>query len=248
MEFLSLAFNTILYRPLFNALILFYNYLPGQDFGVAIILLTCAIRLVLYPSTLKSIKSQKALQELQPKIKEVQNKFKNNKEEQAKAMMELYKTEKINPLSGCLPMLIQLPILIALFLVLRGIAGNSSLLDPNLFYSFVPYIEKVNLTFLGVMNLAVPSSVLAVLAGIFQFFQTKMIVPKAKTSSGKSTDFSQMMQKQMLYFFPIITILILWRLPSAIGLYWLTTTLFAIGQQYLTFKPENVHQEGPNKN
>ena len=104
MSFLTLAFNTILYRPLFNALLLLYEYLPGQDFGVAIIVLTCIIRLALYPSTLKSIKSQKALQEIQPKIKEIQTKFKHKKEEQGRAMMELYKKEKINPLSGCLPL------------------------------------------------------------------------------------------------------------------------------------------------
>jgi YidC/Oxa1 family membrane protein insertase len=248
MEILSFAFNTILYRPIFNALVLLYENLPGHDFGIAIIVLTCFIRLVLYPSTLKSIKSQKALQELQPKIKEIQSKFKKDKEGQAKAMMELYKREKISPVSGCLPMLIQLPILIALFLVLRNIAGNSNSLDSSLFYSFVPYLEKINLTFLGVMDLTVSYSFLAILAGAFQFIQTKMITPKTKSSSGKTGDFSQVMQKQMLYFFPILTILILWRLPSAIGLYWLTTTLFAIGQQYITFKPKNVDQTGTDKN
>lgn len=246
MSFLTVAFNTILYRPLFNALLLLYEYLPGQDFGVAIIVLTCIIRLLLYPSTLKSIKSQKVLQEIQPKIKEIQTKFKHSKEEQAKAMMELYKKEKINPLSGCLPLLIQLPILIALFIVLRNLAAGN--IDGNNLYSFVSGPGEINPLFLGIMNLTIPSSILAVLAGIFQFIQTKMITPKAKTSSDKSAGFSQMMQKQMLYFFPIMTVLILWRLPSAIGLYWLTTTLFAIGQQYLTFKPENVNQTRPNKN
>jgi len=246
MEFLSLAFNTILYRPLFNALVLLYNYLPGQDFGVAIILLTCAIRIILYPSTLKSIKSQKALQDIQPKIKEIQNKLKKNKEEQAKALMDLYKKEKINPLSGCLPLLVQLPILIALFLVLRSL--SSGILDGDILYSFVSNPGEINPLFLGIMNLTAPSSVLAVLAGLFQFVQTKMITAKTKISAGAGPDFSQMMQKQMLYFFPILTVLILWRLPSAIGLYWLTTTLFAIGQQYLIFRPENVHQTRPNKN
>ena len=234
MELFKLAFDTILYRPLFNALVLLYECLPGHDFGVAIIVLTCIIRILLYPSTLKSIKSQRALQEIQPKMKEIQAKFKNDKAKQAQATMELYKKEKINPLSGCLPVLVQLPILIALFWALKNLAGNFGSIDTGILYSFVPDPGEINPMFLGVMSLTEPSIVLAVFAGISQFFQSKMLT--SKTSSGKSGDFSQMMQKQMLYFFPIFTILILWKLPSAIGLYWLTTTLFAIGQQYLTFR------------
>ena len=237
--FLISAFNLILYRPLFNALVLLYEYLPGHDFGVAIIVLTCFVRLLLYPSTLKSIKSQKVLQEIQPKIKEIQTKLKHDRQEQAKAMMELYKKEKINPLSGCLPILAQLPIIIALFLVLKNLASNFSSQNLVELYSFVPHPGEINPMFLGIMNLTVPSSVLAVLAGVSQFFQSKMIASKTKTSSAKVGDFSQMMQKQMLYFFPLFTVLILWRLPSAIGLYWMTTTLFSIGQQYLAFKPKD---------
>lgn len=239
MDILSTAFHTALYRPLFNALVLIYNFLPGHDLGIAIIILTCIIRMLLYPSTIKSLKSQKALQELQPKIKEIQKKFKDDKGEQGKAMMELYKKENISPLSGCLPVLFQLPVLIALFLVLRGLAGNSSSIDANLFYSFVPVLKEVNHSFLGIVNLTAPNYVLAVAAGIFQFFQTKMITGKSKTSSQKGQkegDFAQIMQKQMLYLFPIFTIFILWRLPSAIALYWITTALFSIGQQYIAFK------------
>lgn len=235
-DILRIAFHSALYRPVFNALVLIYNFLPGHDLGIAIIVLTCIIRILLHPSTLKSLKSQKALQELQPKIKEIQDKFKKDKGEQGKAMMELYKKEKINPLSGCLPVLFQLPILIALFLVLKGLAGSSNSLDPSLFYSFVPFLKEVNPSFLGVVNLTTPCYVLAVAAGIFQFFQTKMITGNNKTSSKKSGDFSQVMQKQMLYLFPVFTIIILWRLPSAIALYWMTTSLFSIGQQYIAFK------------
>jgi len=233
MEFLNVIFQTILYRPIFNALVLLYQYLPGHDFGISIIILTCIARLLLYPSTLKSIKSQKILQEIQPKIKEIQIKFKNNKEAQGREMMELYKKEKINPLSGCLPVLIQLPILIALFLVLKNLSLDH--VDSNILYSFISNPGEINPLFLGVINLTQKSSLLAILSGIFQFFQSKMMTPKIKLSKDKN-DFSQMMQKQMLYFFPFFTILILWELPSAIGLYWLTTTLFSIGQQYLFLK------------
>jgi YidC/Oxa1 family membrane protein insertase len=231
------VFNIILYQPLFNALVLLYLYLPGQDFGVAVIVLTILIKLILYPLGAKGIRAQKSLQELQPKIKEMQEKFKNDKEKQAKAMMEFYKKEKINPLSGCLPLLIQLPILIGLFRVFwRGF-------EPEQFqflYSFLPYPGQIDTTFLGIINLAEASVILAIITGIFQFIQTKMLSPS--TSSGQATkqkgppDFSSMMQKQMLYFFPIFTVFILWRLPSAIALYWLVTTLFTIGQQYVTLR------------
>ena len=114
-EFLGSAFNVILYQPLFNALVLLYEHIPGNDFGIAIIVLTILTKLVISPFAVQGIKSQKVLQELQPKVQEIQKKFKEDKEKQAKALMELYKNEKINPLSGCLPLLIQLPIFIALY-------------------------------------------------------------------------------------------------------------------------------------
>jgi len=227
------AFNLILYQPLFNALVLLYLYLPGQDFGIAVIVLTILIKLILYPLGAKGIRAQKALQELQPKIKEIQERFKDDKEEQARAMMEFYKKEKINPFSGCLPLLIQLPILIALFRVFWQGFGVEQLRH---LYNFVPHPAQIDTTFLGLINLAETSVILAIITGIFQFWQTKMTIPQQKMVKRGSPDFSSMMQKQMLYFFPIFTVFILWRLPSAIALYWLVTTLFTIFQQYITLK------------
>lgn len=236
MEFFINLFNLILYKPLFNVLILFYQYLPGQDFGIAIILLTILIRILFYPLGAKAIKSQKVLQDLQPKIQDIQKKYKGDREKQTRAMMELYQKEKINPFSGCLPLLIQLPILIALYQVFRrGLVSEEMI---NLYY-FVPNPGQIDPTFFGIMNLAQPSLVLAILAGVFQFIQTKMVAPKTskiKKGEGQMAQFSGMMQKQMLYFFPIFTVLILWRLPAAIGLYWIITALFSIIQQRLIFK------------
>lgn len=245
MDFFINAFNIILYRPLFNALVFLYEYLPGHDFGVAVIVLTIIIRVILYPLMVKSIKSQKALSDLQPKIQEIQNKYKNEKEKQAKEMMVLYQKEKINPFGGCLPLLLQLPILIALFRVFQQGLQPESMVH---LYSFMPDPGTINQTFLGIVDLAMPSLGLAFLAGITQFFQSKMIIPQQKkfsagqTSKTKTPDFSQIMQKQMLYFFPIFTVFILWRLPAAIGIYWIITALFSIGQQYLIFKPQNKNQ------
>ena len=229
-------FNTVLYQPLFNALILIYEYLPGHDFGIAVIVLTLLIRILLYPSSAQAIKSQAALSRLQPKIKEIQEKYKKEKEKQAMKMMELYKTEKINPFSGCLPLLIQLPIIIALYQVFwKGFASD----QMHFLYSFVPFSGVVNPTFLGMVNLNEPSAVLAVLAGISQYFQSKMIISSsANKKEKKSNDIAQAMQKQMVYFLPVFTVFILWGMPSAVGLYWLATSVFSILQQYFILKPQ----------
>jgi len=244
MDFLINAFNIILYQPLFNALVLLYQYLPGHDFGIAVIVLTILIRILLYPLMVKSIKSQKVLSEIQPKIKEIQNKYKNDKEKQAKETMALYQKEKINPFGGCLPLLLQLPILIALYRVFwKGLQPEAMVH----LYNFVPNPGTIDPTFFGLINLGEASIVMAVLAGITQFFQSKMLIPKTKKTEekgGQMSQFSDMMQKQMLYFFPIFTVFILWRLPSAIGIYWIITALFSIGQQYLIFKrPEKTKDE-----
>jgi len=234
MELLINIFNTLLYKPLFNALVLLYQYIPGQDFGVAIIILTILIRIVFYPLMVKSIQAQKILSEVQPKIQEIQQKFKNDKERQSKEMVALYQKEKINPFGGCLPLLIQLPILIALFRVFwRGLTPGAM----GYLYSFVPNPGMINPAFFGLLDLSQPNLILAFLAGITQLFQSKMLTPKTKPQSkDKTAQFSDMMQKQMLYLFPLFTVFILWRLPSAIGLYWVITALFSIGQQYLVFK------------
>jgi len=247
MSFFISIFNLILYQPLFNALILLYQYLPGHDFGIAIIVLTILIKIILYPLGAQGVKSQKVLSEIQPKIKEIQEKFKDDKEKQARATMELYKKEKINPFSGCLPLLIQLPILIALYrLFWRGFGENQF----SLLYRFVSNPGQIDTTFLGIANLTQsavvkangvshllwPNIAIIIGAGVAQFFQMKMLSSRQQSTKKNSADFSQMMQKQMLYFFPIFTVFILWRLPAAVALYWLVVALFSIVQQYFIFR------------
>ena len=236
MDFFISAFNTILYQPLFNVLIFLYQYLPGRDFGIAVIVLTILIRIALYPLMTQSIKSQKVLSELQPKIQEIQQKLKNDKEKQAREIMALYQREKINPFSGCLPLLLQLPILLALFQVFIQGFGPEQM---DFLYSFIPHPGVINFVSFGIINLGAPSIVMAVLAGIAQFFQSRELIPKTKQikqTNDQMAQFSTMMQKQMLYLFPIFTVFILWRMPSALGLYWLINSLFSIGQQHFTLK------------
>ena len=239
MSLLLTIFNEILYRPLFNGLVFLYNVLPGHDFGIAIIALTVVIRLLMYPLFQKGIKSQKELSLLQPKIKEIQKKYSKEKEKQAKAVMELYKEHKVNPMSGCLPLLIQLPILIAFFQVLR--TG----LDPeklNGLYSFIQNPETINPIFLGIIDLSKRSAVLAVLAGITQFIQSKMSMPPTakKTDESGKMDFAKMMSSQMLYMMPLLTVMIGLSLPAGLPLYFFVSTLFGIIQQYLTTRNNNL--------
>ena len=233
MNIFSDLFNTILYQPLLNILVLLYEYFPGHDFGIAIIILTILIRLAFYPLSLKAVVSQKQLQKLQPRIKEIQEKYKNNKEEMTRAVMELYKKEKINLFSGCLPVLIQLPILFTLYQVFwKGFLPE----QMALLYSFVPHPGKINPHFLNFINLSEPNFYMALLAGFSQFLQAKTADSfHAINKTSKSSQIEAMLQKQMIYLFPFLTILILSNLPSAISLYWLVSSLFTVLQQYLIF-------------
>jgi len=239
MGFIGSLFNTILYQPLFNALIILYVFLPGHDFGLSIIILTAVIRIILFPLMAGSIRAQKVLSEIQPKLKEIQQKFKDDRERQMRETMALYRENKINPFGSLLPLLVQLPILFALYRVFwKGLNPGEM---ANL-YGFVPNPGSIDPTFLGIVDLAQPSLILALLAGAAQFFQAKMMTKRQQKPVDKNdrgANISNMMSKQMLYFFPLFTVLILWKLPAAIGLYWITTSLFTILQQYLILKKQN---------
>ncbi|MBI2446331.1 MAG: membrane protein insertase YidC [Parcubacteria group bacterium] len=170
---------------------------------------------------------------MQPKIEEIKKKFKDNKEAQAKALMAVYSENKINPLGGILPLLIQIPIIFALWRVFL----NSINSDFSSIYPFIQAPTAIQTVFLGLFDLTKRNMLLAVIAGVLQYFQTKMVMPSfAKATEGKPSDtvnFSQVMSKQMLYFGPVISMVIFWTLPAALPLYWIIVTLMTILQQYL---------------
>ncbi len=235
----------IFFEPVLNLLVFLYSTVSFQDLGVAIILLTVVIKAILLPLSQKSIKVQRSMQEIQPEIEEIKNKYKDNKEEQGRALMQLYKDKKVNPFSSCLPLLIQLPFLIAVFQVFRtGVDKNLDLVYPFL-ANFQP--ETINYIAFGFLDLEKPNIVLAVLAGGAQFWQAKMMMnikKKNKTEdSGENKDnkkttegMAEMMSKQMLYFMPIITVIIGSQLPGGLTLYWLVVTLLTALQQLYVFK------------
>ncbi len=233
---LTQLFHTVLYQPLLNILVFFYNVVPGHDFGVAIIILTVIIRLVLWPLSKKAIAGQKAMSLLQPKIKELQAKYKDNKQELAKATMELYKNEKVNPLASCLPMLVQLPILIALYWVLMAVLKSEKF---DLLYPFIQNPGTIKTMAFGFLNLAEKSWVLALLACAAQFWQTKilpMTPPVVKGEGIKDEGMAVMMNKQMLYLMPLMTVFIGGTLPGGLTFYWLITTLATGLHQWLMFR------------
>jgi YidC/Oxa1 family membrane protein insertase len=224
----------IFYQPLLNLLIWLYDIIPGHDIGIAIILLTVIIRVVLLPLSKKSIESQKALQDMQPKVEEIKKQF-PNKEEQGKALIKLYQDNKINPLSSCLPLLIQLPFLIAVYRVFRAGLTKGSLV---LVYPFIYRPEAINVISFGFLDLSKPNWVLAVLAGAAQFWQAKMMITKQapiKTKGAQDENMTAMLNKQMLYFMPLFTVFIGISLPGGLTLYWFVVTLLTILQQIFIF-------------
>ncbi|HZX49965.1 MAG TPA: YidC/Oxa1 family membrane protein insertase [Candidatus Paceibacterota bacterium] len=238
MDFFIAIYELFLYQPIFNLLIFFSQNIPGQDFGVAVILLTLAVRIVSYPLGAQAVRAQKRFAELQPKIKEIQEKFKNKKEEQTKAILEMYRTSKVNPFATFAPFLMQIPI----FIVLYHIFSKGIHVDQlHLLYSFVSVPPMVEVSFLGVLNLNEQSFALALVAGVLQFVQLKQASPSSKRKKGSKPDIASLMQRQMPYIFPVLLVWVAANLPSAFGLYLATTTLFSIWQHWFITRKDHAH-------
>ncbi|MDP2640977.1 MAG: YidC/Oxa1 family membrane protein insertase [Candidatus Yanofskybacteria bacterium] len=229
-DFFGSIFNTLLTAPLLNALVFLYGIIPGQDLGIAIIVLTIGIRILFYPLADKAARSQLALAELQPKMKEVKEKFKDDRQKQAQAIMELYKKEGVNPFAGVLPLLIQLPVLIAVYRLFWNGLGTGEITGK--LYPFIANPGVIEPTLLGILDLSQGSLVLAGIAGVLQFVQSKQMAPSLKgEKKAGALDFADMMRKQTLFVFPLIIAYIVVMFPSAIGLYLITTLVFSIWQQ-----------------
>ena len=232
---MSGIFQTILYQPIFNAFVALYNLIP--DVGVVIIIITALIKVILYPLTKSSIAAQKNMSELQPKLEALKAQYKDDQQKQAAETMKLYKENKVNPLGSCLPILIELPVFIAIYWVLRaGLANNSF----NLLYPFVKNPGHINTTSLGFFDLAKANYVLAICAGAAQFWQAKMMYrkqpPKEAGAGAKDESMAAMMNKQMLYMMPAMTVIIGLRLPGGLSLYWFISTLLTALQQKMMMK------------
>lgn len=211
-------YHTFFYNPILEALIFVYQNITFQDLGLAIIVLTLLFRLILFPLFYKRDKDQTLFQKIQPQIKKIQKELKDNKEEQVKALMELYKEHKVNPFGSMLLVLIQLPILIAIYQVILKEIGNFD-----------------NFTLLGFINLREKSVVLAAIAAILQYYQVKISLPKKNERQEKEKQAFDT-ASLMIILGPVLTFGILTNFPSALGVYWLASTVFSIIQQFFINK------------
>ncbi|HLB95537.1 MAG TPA: YidC/Oxa1 family membrane protein insertase [Patescibacteria group bacterium] len=235
----------ILYKPLFNALIFLVWLIPGNNVGWAIIILTIITRLILLPPSIKATRQQKRMKDLQPEIQKIQSQYKDDKQKQSQAVMAFYRENKINPLGSCLPLLIQLPILIILYYVfINGLSTERF----DLLYDFTPRPETLQTFFLGIDLAKNDRYILPVIAGILQYFQARQLTPPSPPrGQEKGQEIQAMLSKQMLYLMPIFTVIVAGQLPAALPLYWAVTTLFAIGQQWWVLRDSaNSKLKGQN--
>lgn len=263
-NFMSIWF-ILLYQPLVNGLILFYKIL-GQNLGLAIIALTIFIRTLLIPLTKPSLEAAKKMKDLAPELENLKKKHQKDKQGLAKAQMELYKKHGVNPGAGCLPQIVQIIILIALFQAFSQVLSNNGETIDKLNSVLYPMFKldsqaSINIKFLY-LDLSQPDFIslpfklnffgfiVDKLPGIFligsavtQFLSSKMMMPLAKKeeqlakkTEGQEDDMATAMQKQMLYMMPLMTLFIGFKFPSGLVLYWITFSLYMLFQQLLTKK------------
>lgn len=238
-------FNNILITPLYNFLIFIITHIPFADLGISIIILTMVVRLILFPLSKNSIKTQIKMKEIQEPLKEIQEKHKGDQQKLATEMMKLYKENNIKPFSGILMLFIQIPIIMALYFVFlnEGLPQVKS----EILYFFITPPEIINTTFLGFFDITTKSLVLALLTGVTQFVQARIMFNKTKNEPQKEDimgDFMKSMQIQMQFVLPIVMMFISYSLGSVIALYFITSNLFSIAQElYLRKKLSKEKEE-----
>jgi len=226
-------FKTIFYKPLYNFLIHLIAILPGGSVGLAIIIITVLVKLVLLPFNIKTVVSQIQLKKLQPELQKIKEDT-TDKTEQAKKTMEIYKKYGVSPFSGCLPILIQIPVIISLYYVFfQGLN-----FDTSLFYSSVSAPETINNFFFGA-DLGGKSLVLAILAGVSQYFQISIVSKRSAQDTGGTgmqAQIGKSLQFQMKYILPIFIVFIAYRISGAVALYWIVNNVFTIILELLIAK------------
>jgi len=247
---ISSIWHTVVYNPLYNGIIFLADILPWADLGVIIILFTLIIKFALAPIAFKGIKTQQALKKITPELDKIKKKFKDDKQQQAVATMDLYKEHNIKPFSGILLMFIQIPILLALYFIF--LKGGLPEVNTNILYSFVKVPAQIKIIFLGMINLTQKSLLLGILTGLTQFVHTRLTLgkhinePKQKNVSIKD-DFMRTMKLQMRFVLPVVFGFIAYSLSAGIALYWTTSNIFHIVQElYVTRraqKEENLNNK-----
>lgn len=228
-------FRSIFYQPIYNVLIFLISVMPLKDLGLAIIVLTILIRLVLLVPSQRALVSQKRMQELQPKLEEVRKKYEGNQERIAQETMAMWKQHKVNPFGSCLPLIIQFPVLIALFYVIQN-----GLNPDNMYLLYEPLkhvdLSNIHTNFLGILDLTkVNPFILPLIVGFLQFFQFKLTMAKKKVPKIGASEM-ETANKMMMYMMPVMIAVFTASVPAGVGLYWGVSTLFGIGQQLVVNK------------
>lgn len=232
-------FDAVVYKPIYNALVYFVDIIPTHDIGIAVIIVTILVRIILWPLAKRAVLSQMAMKQVAPEIEELKKKYKDKPQEQAQAIFALYKARNIRPFAGFLVLLVQLPVLFGLYWVFA--LGGFPKVNADLLYSFVPVPSMVNMEFLGLIDMAGHSVVLAILAMATQFIYTRLSMgprgsatPVETVEASFSKDMARSFDFQARYVLPVIVGVIGLTLPAVAPLYMATASLFMIGQEYIT--------------
>ncbi|HEY4490222.1 MAG TPA: YidC/Oxa1 family membrane protein insertase [Candidatus Paceibacterota bacterium] len=226
-------FHDVFYQPLYNGLILFIHTFPWLDAGFAIIFFTLIVKFILFPLSRKATVAGIEMKKIEPELTKIREKYKTDKQEQAKRTWELYKNKKVSPFGSILPILIQLPIIFALYFIF--LKSGLPAVDETLKYSFIPLPEKINMNFLGFIDITGKSWILAIAAGVSSFFQMRVSAPPISTDGKRSfqSDLARSMNIQMRYFFPVIVLFISYSISGVVALYWFTSNIFTLVQEKL---------------
>lgn len=227
-------FNTIIYTPLYNGLVALLSFVPNGDVGIALIILTIAVKLALSPLAQKGSRTQRVMKEIQPQVDAIR-KNETDPRKQMAELQALYKKHEVNPFSMFLLILIQIPVLIGLYVVFSH--GGLPAIDSAYLYSFVAVPPTVSMMFLGFLDMTVRSIPLALAVGISQYFYAG-VMPNTEPTGEKgsfSHDFGKSMQMQIKYVFPFIIGFVAFSISSGVALYLLVSNLFSIMQE-LYFK------------
>lgn len=229
-------FKTIVYVPLYNVLVLILN-ISWVDAGLAAVILTVLVKVLLYPLAKKSTVAQLKMKEKEGELSSIKEKYKD-KQEQAVKIMEFYRTNNLNPFSSILTIIIQIPIVFSLYYIF--FRSGLPAIDQTLLYSFIKAPASVSMVFLGFVDVSQKSIILAFLAAATSFWQMHLAsaLPKGtlnKLASAKGygeakEDFSQIMAKQMKYTMPLVVFFISWKISAIVALYWLVSNLVSIAQ------------------
>lgn len=237
----------VFYRPIYNGLIAIISVMPNFDLGLGIILLTIIIRTILLIPSQKAMRAQKRMQEIQPKIEKIKEKYKDDKQKIAMETMAVWKEAEISPLSSCLPILMQLPFLIALFYVING-----GLNPDNSYLLYSSYggltINDINVNFFGILDLTkINLYVLPLIVGGLQFLQMKLTMVNRVPSTDKANkDLASQFaaaNKMMIYVLPVMIAVFTASLPAGVGLYWGTSTLYGTIQQLFVNKEKDYKKK-----